>query len=270
MPGIVDVPGIEVFGKGQAEYSLPCGHVDPMGKVHRSVILRELTGAEEDLMDDDDVPVTERMSRVLAECCLKLGEITDKEIIGKAIRDDLDAGLAITSTDRIAMMIFLRRVSVGDMYKFNRRCPFCNHLNQNKALDLRMIEITSVPTERAAKRRVEITLPRSKRKAIMRVLTAKHEARLTNLRPQQKDLKSLSILARVEAIEIEATLPEEQGGGKKMVMKQLNDPVVGLDLIKALPGADRNYMRQVFNAMEADVDTVVEVGCDSRACGAEF
>jgi len=269
MPGIVDVPGVEVFGKGTGEYTLPCGYVDPQGVVHKTVLLRELTGEEEDMMDDDDVGVTERMSRVLASCCEKLGTVTDKETILKAIQDDVDSGLPITSTDRIAMMIFLRRTSVGDVYKFSRRCPVCNHMNANKALDLRTIEITSVPTERASKRRVQVTLPRSKRKAIMRVLTAKHEAKLTGLRPQQKDLKSLSILARVEAIETEVADPENEGK-TKLVMKQLTDPRVGLGVIKALPGADRNYMRQVFNAMEADVDTVVEVACDSRSCGAEF
>jgi hypothetical protein len=269
MPGIVDVPGVEVFGKGTGEYTLPCGYVDPQGAVHNTVFLRELTGTEEDMMDDDDVGVTERMSRVLASCCTKLGTITDAEIIGQAIADELAGGLSITSTDRIAMMIFLRRTSVGDVYKFSRRCPVCNHMNKNKALDLRTIEMTSVPTERASKRRVQITLPRSKRKAIMRVLTAKHEAKLTGLRPQQKDLKSLSILARVEAIECEVTDPADESK-TSLVMKQLTDPKAGLELVKALPNADRNYMRQVFNAMEADVDTIVEVACDNRQCGAEF
>jgi len=269
MPGIVDVPGVEVFGKGTSQYTLPCGYVDAQGVVHREVLLRELTGTEEDMMDDDDVPVTERMSRVLAACCVKLGTVSDEETIKKAIADELEVGLSVTSTDRIAMMIFLRRTSVGDNYKFTRRCPVCNHMNRNKALDLRTVEITSVPESRASKRRVEITLPRSKRKAVMRVLTAKHEAKLTSLRPQQKDLKSLSILARVEALECEVADPAE-GGKTKLVMKTLSDPKAGLEIIKALPGADRNYMREVFNVMEADVDTIVEVACDNRACGAEF
>ncbi|HET6456161.1 MAG TPA: hypothetical protein VFI02_17285, partial [Armatimonadota bacterium] len=83
------------------------------------------------------------------------------------------------------------------------------------------------------------------------------------------DLKSLSILARVEAIEVDRQL-EAEGGGVKTVMKQLDDPVVGLEIIKALPSEDRAYMRQVYDAMEADVDTSVEVGCDNRACGIDF
>lgn len=269
MPGIVDVPGVKVFGKGTGEYTLPCGYVDPQGVVHKTVLLRELTGNEEDMMDDDDVGITERMSRTLASCCIKLGTVSDKETIEKAISDDLATGLPITSTDRIAMMIYLRRTSLGDSYDFSRRCPVCNHMNKNKRLDLRTIEMTEVPVERASKRRVEITLPRSKRKAIMRVLTAKHEAKLTGLRPQQKDLKSLSILARVEAIEMETPDPEKEG---QLVtsMTPLTDPKRGLEVIKALNNADRNYMRQVFNAMEADVDTIVEVSCDNRQCGAEF
>ena len=323
MPGIVDVAGVEVFGKGRGRYPLPCGYVDGRGNAHRYVTLRELSGEEEDLMDDDEIPVTERMSRVLAACTEKIGSIENKEEITQAISDTLTqpGALPLTSSDRIAMMIYLRRVSVGDAYRFERRCPSCGFMNTKKQLDLRTIKIDQVPEDRVNKRRVEVTLPRSRRKAIVAVLSAKREAKLTDLDLNQKDLKSAAILARLEAIEVEeaigqlgrlvpANTPEVgadgttgttptavtptpgappasetpgsadgdmtwQGEGEKPksgpVMKRLDaDMREGLEIVRALPIMDRNYLRKVYERMEIEVDTKVEVKCDGKLCGVTF
>jgi hypothetical protein len=252
--GIVDVPGVEVFGKGRGEYEVPCGYVDPQGKVHKKVRLRELTGAEEDMMDDDSVPSPQRMTDVLAACTEQIGDIEDKAQIKAIIGDSLQAGLPLTSSDRIAMMIFLRRCSVGDTYHFERRCPRCGHVNQNKSLDLRALEIKQVPEDRVPKRRVQVTLPRSGKKAVVRVLTAKHESKLTDLRPDQKDLRSAAIAARLESV-AEHTFMH---------------PTETIQAVKALPLDDRNYLRKVYNLVEADVDTMCEVQCNSKICNAEF
>lgn len=254
MTGIVDVPGVEVFGKGKAQYDLPCGYVDETGKAHRTVILRELTGEEEDMMDDDDMPSNIRMTTILSRCCEQLGSVTDKEIIRRAIGDDLNAGLPLTSSDRIAMMIYLRRVSVGDVYHFSRRCPRCGYMNTMKHLDLRNQEITFVPDDRVGKRRLEVTLPRSQKKAIVRVMTASYESRLVELRPNQKDLRSAAILARLESLD----------------GKMLDNPRAGLAAVKALPIEDRNYLRKVYNLIEADVDTSCEITCNNKICGVDF
>ena len=254
MPGIVDVPGVEVFGKGKGEYRLPCGYVDETGKVHKRIVLRETTGVEEDMMDDDEMSSDARMTAILTECCEQIGEIKDKEKIAQIIGDDLPMGLPITSSDRIASMIFLRRTSVGDIYHFERRCPRCGYMNKNKHIDLRNLEIKQVPEDRVAKRRLAVTLPRSKKKAVVRVLTAKFEARLTELRPNQKDLRSAAILARLESLD----------------GQNLDNPHIGLTTVKALPQEDRNYLRKVYNLIEADVDTMVELTCASKICPADF
>lgn len=264
MPGIVDVPGVEVFGKGRGEFTLPCGHVDETGKVHKRVVLRETTGVEEDMMDDDEMASNERMTSILSDCCESIGTIKDKEKIRAIIGDDLRVGLPITSSDRIAMMIFLRQVSVGHIYHFERRCPRCGYMNKNKHMDLRKLEIKQVPEERVAKRRVEVMLERSGRKAVVRVLTASYETRLTELRPNQKDLRSAAILARLESLE---SLPDEEG---KTVMVNLDNPHVGLTHVKALPQMDRNFLRKVYNKIEADVDTTIEILCASKICPADF
>ncbi len=299
MAGIVDVPGIEVYGKGRGRYPLPCGYVDHGGRLHRHVTLRELSGEEEDLMDDDEIPVTERISRVLTACTEAIGDITDKQTIGAAIADQVSQpALALTASDRIAMLIYLRRVSLGDNFKFERRCPRCGFLNKHCSLDLRKLEITVMPDDRVTKRRVQVVLPRSKRRAIVCVLSASREARLTDLNLNQKDLRTAAILARLESIEEDNAVamlgrlvpddtpteesptlvtpmpgpkpaPEPVSAAPNM-MVNLDDAQVGLDVVRALSIGDRDFLRNVYKKLEADVDTKVEVKCGGKLCGIDF
>lgn len=248
MPGISDVPGVEIHGKGVKDFPLPVGYVDPTGKVHRHIILREMLGTEDDMMGNADLPIGERCSAVLAACTLKLGDITDKEIIRKAICDELEAGLPLTEQDRIAAMVYLRRTSVGDIYKFERDCPRCGKKAENRALDLRTLKIDTAP--HPEKRRVKITLPRSGKVAVVKVLTAKGALEVGRLRPDQKDLKSLAIAVRVESLDD----------------RPLGDPYMALAQIKELPLEDRNLLRKVYNAMETFVETDVDVECRNPIC----
>jgi hypothetical protein len=248
VPGITEIPGVEVFGKGIKDFNLPVGYIDPTGKVHRHIILREMLGDEDDMLGNADLPIGERCSGVLAACTEKLGDITDKNIIRKAISDDLEAGLPLTEQDRIAAMIFLRRASVGDTYKFERDCPRCGKKAENRVVDLRTLKIDTAPSPE--KRRVKVELPRSGKVAVVKVLTAKGALEVGRLRPDQKDLKSLAIAVRVESLD----------------GKPLGDAYSALAHIKALPQEDRNLIRKVYNAMETFVETDIDVECRNPMC----
>ena len=228
------------------------GYVDPEGKVHDQIILREMTGDEDDMMGNDDLPIGERVTEVLSACCTKLGDVTDKDIIKKAVGDALDAGLPLTEQDRIAAMIFLRQVSIGDMYKFERRCPRCGQMAENRKVDLRTLKIGKA--EDPTRRRVKVTLPASGKEAIISVLSAQGAVKVGRLRPTQKDIKSLALLARLTNLD-----------GQSM-----HDPRVALAAIKTLPQKDRNYIRQVYNLMEEHVETDIEVDCRNQLCGASW
>jgi len=245
-----DVPGIAVFGKGQASYTLPCGYVDENGKVHNEIIMREMTGVEEDVMDDDNLSVTDRITKILSLCCVKLGDIDDAEIIKKAVGDTLERGLPLSAADRVAMLLFLRRTSVGDVYKFERKCPYCGHLNRNRTLNLERDVVISQVTS-PGKRRVKVTLPSGKI-AMLKVLSASGEKQISTLKPTQKDVRTLAILARLVELD-----------GQKMTPFHI-------DLIKSLSIADRNYIREVYNFIEGAVDTDVEVDCSSCNTTFEF
>ena len=248
MPGIADIPGVELHGKGVADYTLPVGYVDVEGKVHNQIVLKEMTGVEDDMMGNADLPIGERVSNVLTACTIKLGNITDRETIAKAINDDLDAGLPLTEQDRIAAMIYLRRLSISDLYKFERKCPRCGTTAENRATDLRKLEIKV--SEHPERRRVKITLPKSGVAAVVKVLTAKGALEVGRLRPDQKDLKSLAIVSRLESLD-----------GQPM-----SDPLAALARVKSLPQADRNLIRQVYNAMETYVETDIDVECRNPIC----
>lgn len=254
MPGLTNVPGVEVWGKGRGEFDLPCGFVDAEGKVFKNIVLREMTGVEEDMMDDDELSRTGRITNVLSACIERLGNIENPEAIRQIVSDTMPVGKGITSSDRIAALIFLRRVSVGNIYRFERRCPRCGHVNKNRQLDLTKLTMREVPPDRVPKRRVKVKLPRTQQPAIIRVLTATHEDQLLRLRPNQKDLRTAAMAARVEAI------------GETV----FQDAGIAMATLKGLPQADRVFIREVYDMIEADVDTEVEVQCDSSICNAEW
>jgi len=248
MPGLVDIPGVEVHGKGTRDWTLPVGYVDASGKVHDQIVLREMKGEEDDMMGNDDLSIGERVSSVLTACTVKLGDVSDAEVIRQAVSDDLKLGLSLTEQDRIAAMVFLRRTTVGDIYKFERRCPRCGVLAENRTFDLRTLKIEK--NAHPERRRVQIKLPRSGTDCVVKVLTAKGAAEISRLRPTTKELKSLAIVARIESID----------------GKPLGDPRKALAIVKELPQADRNAIRQTYNAMEAFVETDIEVECRNPIC----
>jgi len=248
VPGIADIPGVEIHGKGVVDFTLPVGYVDVEGKVHNQITLKEMTGTEDDMMGNADLPIGERVSNVLAACTIKLGNITDKETVRKAVCDELDVGLPLTEQDRIAAMIFLRRLSIGDLYKFERTCPRCGVKAENRATDLRSLEIKVC--EHPERRRVKVMLPKSGVAAVVNVLTAKGALEIGRLRPDQKDLKSLAIVSRLESLD----------------GQPLGDPLTALARVKALPQADRNMIRHIYNAMETFVETDIDVECRNPIC----
>lgn len=248
MSGVTDIPGVTLFGKGTKDFVLPVGYVDGAGKLHDTIVLREMTGAEDDMMGNEELPIGDRATEVLAACTVKLGDVTDKNIIRKAIADELDLGLPLTEQDRLAALVFLRRTSLGDLYKFERRCPRCGTNASNRTTDLRSLRIDKC--KNPDRRRVALKLPNSGKEVVIRVLTAKSATAIGRLRPSQKDLKSLAIAARIESLD-----------GVKF-----NDPNAALSQMKSLPVADRNRIRQTYMAMEAFVETDIEVECRNPVC----
>ena len=113
-------------------------------------------------------------------------------------------------------------------------------------LDLSSLEIKEVNDPK--KRLAEIVLPKSKVTVTLRILTARGETKVSRLRPDAKDARTLAMLARLVSI-----------NGQKIS----NNDQKNISLLKDMPYQDRNYLRKVFDIMEGAVDTDVEVQCNS-------
>lgn len=258
-----NIPNLEVFGKGSGDFQLPCGYVDGQGRVFSRVYLREMTGIEDDIMSDDDLHLSERMSRIISNCIEKLttsdaGEgnqqLTDRDLISAAVGDDLKEGLPFTIADRMACLLFIRRISLGDNYKIDGRyCPACEKPIKNKRLNLADLEISHCkdPT----KRKVRVKLPKSKKMAVLTVLAAAGERRVAEARPDAKNARSFAILSRLVSIGDHAPSGEDDAD---------------LKIVQELPRVDRIHLINIINLMEGGIETVVELQCPRAACRAEF
>ena len=269
MPSHNNIPDLEVFGKGRGDFRLPTGYVDVDGRVFDHIYLKEMTGVEDDIMDDDDLNVSERMSRVIANCTEKLttgtstnkkGEtvptvIDDAKLILAAVSDNLTGGgLPLTIADRMACLLYIRRLSMGERYDLDGHpCPACGKPIKGKHIMLNTLEVQFC--EDATKRRVRVKLPRSKKTAILKVLTASNERKIAEFRPDQKDVKSAAICARLESLDDQ---------------KLSGDPREDLEVVKALPKYDRHKLINTFNVMEGSIETEIETTCSSAACGRAF
>ena len=259
-----NIPDLEVFGRGRGDFKLPYGFVDAQNRVFNRVYLREMTGVEDDIMGDDDLNVSERMTGIISNCIEKLTSnaaegqttITDRDQIFNIVADNLEEGegYPLTIPDRMACLLFIRQLSLGNNYKLDgRRCPACGNPLKNKRIDLRNLQINYCkdPT----KRRVRVHLKKAKTDVILQVLCAKGERRIAEAGPNQKNANSYAILGRLVSI-----------GDWKPTGVDADD----LAMVQKLPRSDRTKLLHTINVMESGIETEIETRCQKGGCNAEF
>lgn len=238
---------VPIFGHSAQDFRLPCGYVDEQGVLHSTVTMKQMTGYEEDMMANTKLVVTERITNILASCCTQLGTITDPKVIRAAIADTVSPPcLPLTAADRLAMLLFLRIVSIGEEYRFDSVCPHCEADNKGKALDLPELEIKYV--EDPFKRLADVVLPKSKVTVTLKIMTGKGEGEVAKLRPDSKNARAYAMLARVVAL-----------NGQPMSGNARKD----VEILKQMPSQDSAYLRKIFDIMEGAVDTDVEIQCNA-------
>ena len=218
-------------------FELPCGFLDEEGTRHTEVEVREMTGAEEDLLVSKNIPTGRKMSELLVRCTTRIGTIVDREAIGAAVRK-------MVVGDRVFLMFAIRRVTLGDSYTLTTKCPSCE-TESSPVVDLSELGIKQMPNP--AERVWEETLP-SGMMARLRVLTGEGEDRIEELSKKNKtDTMSIGMLVRIEML-----------GGVPAT----------LQAVKALSSRDRNAIRTSFDAHDGGVDTSIDFGCPH--CGHEY
>ena len=210
-------------------FELPCGFIDEDGNLHTSVVVREMTGEEEEILAARNMPNTKKYNKLLARCTTSIGDFEAPREVS-AIIHELPQG------DRIYLLFAIRRASLGDEMPFTTKCPACDE-ESHMTIDLSEMEITKMPDQMV--RSYETELPSGK-KAMMKVLTGRGEEMIAKALKRGKDVITVAILARTESIE--------------------GSPVTPADL-KKLGLRDRNHLKDVWEDYEGGVETEFDVLC---------
>lgn len=236
-------------GSGTFSVDLPCGYIDAEGGLHRKMLVGEMTGYEEDILAGKG-EVIPRINKIVSNCTKKIGDIEDRKEIARAVAH-------LTASDRMAALIAIRRISLGDFYDVKLRCPSDKCGDESRFnLDLGDIELLMMdnPTERE----YVDTLPSGK-VVQWHIMSAHDEEWLTAKQKKKEDLLTLNLLARVDRID------EDEVGKMRGVKK---DYPKALKALKRLSISERNTIREWFDKAEGSVETEVDFKCPS--CGYEW
>lgn len=232
---------------GHLAVELPCGYIRD-DKVHTVAVVREMTGYEEDLLAARG-PVVPRLNKIISNCMVKIGEIEERAGIRDAVAQ-------LTANDRMAIMIGVRRVSLGDFYDPTVSCPSCKAESKH-SLDLSEMEVFSMPDRMLRERESEIMGSNGKAKTIKwHVMRSEDEEWLTKRQKKNKeDVLTLNLLSRVDAVD-DVQVEREKNFRK------------AVEILKSLSIRERGELRETFKGEEGYVDIEAEFECPE--CGHEW
>ena len=215
--------------------TLPCGYLTDGGELVREVVVREITGAEEDMLASPKIKDHRKMGELIARCTVSVGTVQDRDEVSRIIPKLLVG-------DRVYLFLLIRRVTLGDEYPFRSKCPECDYEGSFN-IDLSGLDVKAM--DNPTQRNIELTTPRG-RKVIMSPMDGVREERLSTFK-NDNDKATLALASRVTQID-----------GKPATLGDL----------KLLPLSERNFLREQYQSLEGGVDTTVDVTCPE--CHAEF
>jgi|TARA_Y100000310_G_scaffold328163_1_gene395797 hypothetical protein len=236
---------------GTMAITLPCGYLDEAGELHRDVVIRELSGEEEDIIRSKG-PMIPRFNQVLANCTESIGTIRDEGGIFRAVSQ-------LTSADREWMTIGIRRCTVGDKFEFEFRCPRCPP--QDKVPPKRMdVDLSELEWREMPDPSVRDYLDEVDGYAFAwHVLDSRDDAWMESVQGKVRNaLASAAMLARVDKVDGKALARE----GKQMTKS--------IKLLQRLPSRVRSKLRRLFLEREGGVDLTLKVECGHCYAETEF
>jgi hypothetical protein len=106
------------------EFELPVGYTDEAGRVHRSALLRKMTGREEMLLADRKLRQNggRLVTELLASCVRRLGELepVPRDVVSR-----------LCSPDRNYLLVELRKITFGTTMETVYDCPACGEANRS-------------------------------------------------------------------------------------------------------------------------------------------
>ncbi len=229
-------------------HKLPCGYRDPDGVFYTHVECREMSGAEEDLLTDrKKLNSGAAFDEVIANCCSFIRLEKDEDELDKAPKKKMTSedALNMRQGDRFACFVWMRRVSYGDLYKFQIRCPDCQK-NKTFTLDLGTLAVTYMPTPDID--HYDVELPRCGDTITFKINTGKEERKMEKMQEQNPgDAATINLATRLEKVNGESVRPTAY--------------------LKSLVVRDRNAYRKAALDAEGYIENEVELECQ---CGISF
>ncbi|MCU0920775.1 MAG: hypothetical protein MUF16_10620 [Burkholderiaceae bacterium] len=235
------------------EFELPIGFRDDEGRVHRSGVLRKMTGRDEAILAD---PQNQRnggklVSELLASCVVRLGELPS---VGSAVVSEM------YSADRNYLLLKLRSATFGAALQASYKCPSCGHTHEVSE-DLEELPVQRLADdESAAEIRIELedgyidAQGQLHTALVMRLPTGADESAVAPQMRKNASLGKNALLARC--------------------MKSLGDVpaarlnALGPKLLADLTMTDRRLIDKALNSAAPGVDLIRSLECPS--CGHEF
>ena len=101
-------------------YTLPKGYVDKDGNLHREVVIREITGADQESMLSPQLRQNpaKMLSALLARVIVRLGTLEKSRI-------DTGVTAAMVKSDRDFLIMKLKEIDTGPDMEIKVECPDC-------------------------------------------------------------------------------------------------------------------------------------------------
>lgn len=265
-------------------------------ELHTEVELRETSGVEEDILispkrDKKNKLVKSfprRLTEVLALCTVRIGSHTAEENRDPetaSLKPFLKAWEGALAGDRAYALLSLRRLSLGDVYKYSAQCPVksCSSRLDNLSHDLSQLtpelyfsgdcpkpaepdeDSDADPSEyEAACIEVE-----RQRLALVKGMATNGSASLTLPSGRVIDWK---LIQGVDEEPLGDLLEKEEDNLASALLRvrllKINGEEATLKKVKYLPSGDRNFLNEYFDKQEGGFDTRLEIECTE--CGHQF
>lgn len=269
--GIVDdSPGYTAVTTGSSQrgiYNIVGGYLDPDGVIHSEFELRGMDGVDEDILQNESAPVIQRLQALMINCTERVGTILDRGPITSIVSSKLLSG------SRQHLLMCIRRVSHGDIYPMEAKCPNekCGKVRAHD-IDLSEAELYDMedPTLRTD---IPFTLPVSNIPITWSMATGAHEQILTAIgrlpKEERRHVLTYSAMVRLDTIDGESV---KIGVGdmldpKRTKLKLSKRAQKLFQTVQRWAAADRDALRSQFFE-EPGVETALELTCPE--CGQEF
>lgn len=203
-------------------------------------------------------PMTVNEEKILTTSRLvKSGQALDM-IFSNCIKSDIEPG-ELLSSDRVFVMLWLRSISYGNIYKFNITCPN-NACGRRFEYEVDLSEHPIHEMEEGTEEPFEINLPVMKYTVHFRLPRGKDEVEIIKMQNKPKKMNDTddSIVQRLSSIMTKIEDPSGQEVPKTQYSR----------FVESLVGRDASAIRNLIDKKDAGVEDIKGIRCPY--CDHEF